>query len=83
MTIKLGKAAIGTQVRTGKTEASVREVLGFIPAGAHRSKNQVGGYWESVGYPRYILSTGPGAWENYKTVKTKTYLKYARAMEAV
>lgn len=81
MTIKLGKAAVGTYVRTGKTESSDREVFGFIPAGSSYATNRVGGYWDPVGYPRYILDTSPNSWEKFRTVKTKTYLKYARSME--
>ena len=78
MTIKIGKQAIDTYVKTGKN--TERRVLDYLPAGTLMgSKDNWGWYFNRpLNYATYVLD----APATYQRVRAAKYIQYAKATEA-
>ena len=78
MSVKIGKQAIGTIVKTGK--ATERMVLDYLPAGTLKgSKDDWSWYFSRpTSYATYVLDTP----STYLRVRASKYIQYAKAMEA-
>lgn len=78
MSIKIGKQAIGTYVKTGRT--TERKVLDYLPANSLRGQRRNWDTWFSrpVDYPTYIIDYP----NEYKRVRAAKYVQYAKAMES-